>query len=113
MELDERLVTGRRGHQPAVALLGAATAGGAGALGWPEVGRLEAGMLADFVTVGLDSVRLAGTRSLDLFGPVVFAAAAADVRHVVVDGVEVVVGGRHVTLDVAAELAAAVEAVAS
>ncbi len=58
--------TGRRGgiRRPACCCA-AATAGGAGALGWPDAGRLEAGRLADFVTVGLDSVRLAGTRPGD------------------------------------------------
>ena len=112
VELDERLVTGRRGHHPASRLLGAATAGGARSLGWTDAGRLEAGWSADFVTVGLDSVRMAGTRPPDALGSLVFAAAAPDVRHVVVDGVDVVIDGRHTTIDVAAELAAAIEAVA-
>jgi len=60
------------------------------------------------ITVGLDNVRLAGT----LPGPeVVFAATAADVRHVVVSGREVVRDGRHLLLgDVASQLASAVHA---
>jgi len=66
-------------------------------------------MLADFVTVGLDSVRLAGTRSADALGSMVFAATAADVRHVVVGGNVVVGDGHHVAIDVAAELAAVIE----
>ena len=67
--------------------------------------------MADFVTVSLDSVRLAGTGGPDALGPLVFAAAAPDVRHVVVDGVVVVADGHHVTIDVAAELTAAIGAV--
>jgi formiminoglutamate deiminase len=61
VELDERLMTQMRGiHQP-VDLLHAATAGGAGAIGWPEAGRIETGALADFVTISLESPRLAAT----------------------------------------------------
>ena len=51
MELDERLATGRRSHHRPADLLRAATAGGADALGWPDAGRLQVGMLADFVSV--------------------------------------------------------------
>jgi hypothetical protein len=40
----------------------------------------------------------------------VFAASAADVVHVVVDGRVVVRNGAHVSIDVAAELAAAIGA---
>jgi formiminoglutamate deiminase len=111
VELDERLATQRRGHWAAADLLRAATADGAAALGWPEAGRLEAGALADWVTVGLDSVRLAGARPETLLESVLFAATAADVREVVVGGRRVVRDGRHVTIDVAWELDAAVGAV--
>jgi formiminoglutamate deiminase len=89
VELDERLVTGERGiHRPAD-LLGAATAGGYRALGWEPAG-FEPGMLADLVTIDLDSVRLADADREQLPAPLVFAAAAADVRRVIVGG-EVVV----------------------
>ena len=40
-----------------------------------------------------------------------FAASAADVRHVLVDGREVVRDGRHTTIDVAGELHEAVRRV--
>jgi formiminoglutamate deiminase len=108
VELDERLATQRRGHWAAADLLRAATADGAAALGWPEAGRLEAGALADWVTVGLDSVRLAGARPGTLLESVLFAATAADVREVVVGGRRVVRDGRHATIDVARELDAAI-----
>jgi cytosine/adenosine deaminase-related metal-dependent hydrolase len=42
----------------------------------------------------------------------VFAAASTDVRHVLVDGREVVSDGQHVSLDVGRELRDAIAAVA-
>ena len=110
IELDERLATGVRGVHPATDLLRAATSSGYAALGWPEGGRLEAGALADLTTVSLESVRLAGTRPEEAVPSVVFAAAAADVRHVMVGGRWSVRDGEHVTLDVAAELRAVLTA---
>ncbi len=111
VELDERLATQRRGHWPAADLLRAATTDGAAALGWPEAGRLEAGALADLVTVGLDSVRLAGARPDTLLESVLFAATAADVRDVVVGGRRVVEDGRHATIDVPRALGESIAAV--
>ena len=64
--------------------------------------------LADLAVLDLDSVRLAGARAEDLLDTVVFAAAPADVRHVMMGGDWVVRDGRHLRLDVAAELAAAI-----
>jgi len=84
-ELDERLATGTRGHFTGAELLTAATEAGMRALGWPA-GRIEPGRLADLVTVGLDGVRLAGTRPEHAVDAVVFAATAADVTHTVVGG---------------------------
>jgi formiminoglutamate deiminase len=107
IELDERLATGVRGVHPATGLLRAATASGYAALGWPEGGRIEAGALADLTTVALDGIRLAGTRPQEAVPSAVFAAAPADVRHVMVDGRWSVRDGEHVALDVAAELRAA------
>jgi formiminoglutamate deiminase len=111
VELDERLATGERGRHPAVDLLRAATAGGHACLGWPDAGRIEAGARADLVTVGLDSVRLAGTDPATALESVVFAAGAADVRNVLVDGTQIVEDGAHTTLDVPRELDEAIEAV--
>ena len=100
VELGERLASGRRGHFPAAALLGAATGAGHACLGWPQAGRLAVGALADLVTVSLGSVRLAGAERQTLLESLVFAAGAGDVREVVVGGRRVVTGGRHtVVLD--------------
>jgi formiminoglutamate deiminase len=109
IELDERLRTERRGHFAAAELLRAAC--NHEALGWPEAGRIEPGALADLVTVSLDSVRLAGAAPETLLESVLFAASPADVREVLVGGRRVVADGRHATLDVPAELRAAIGAV--
>lgn len=111
LELDERLRTRTRGHWTAAQLLRAATEDGHAALGWPEAGRLEAGMLADFTTVSLDSVRTAGPPLRVAPETAVFAASAADIRHTVVGGEHVVRDGRHANVpDVPAALAEAVGA---
>jgi formiminoglutamate deiminase len=108
VELDERLASGQRGGQSAAELLRAATEGGAAAIGWPEAGRIEAGALADLVTIDLASVRLAGTSVEHALESAVFAATAGDVRDVMVGGEFVVRDGAHLRLDVAGELAAAI-----
>ena len=107
VELDQRAATGDRGVFGVEELATMATAAGYRSLGWPDGGTLEAGALADFVTVGLDSVRLAGADDASALAAAVFAATAADVRHLVVGGRAIVRKGRHTTVDVAAELAAA------
>ncbi|WBB70652.1 formimidoylglutamate deiminase [Micromonospora sp. WMMD812] len=109
MELDERLRTRRRGNFTGSDLLGAASAAGHTALGWTDAGRLAAGARADLVTVAWDGVRTAGVPAAGVF----FAATAADVRHVVVDGRTVVADGRHLRVDVARDLRAAIGAVTS
>jgi formiminoglutamate deiminase len=112
VELDERLRTERRGHWRAEELLHAATAAGHAALGWPEAGKLEPGALADFTTVALDTVRLAGAAQGHAAESVVFAATAADVRHVVVGGRFSVRDHRHETVrDVPGRLATAISGI--
>jgi formiminoglutamate deiminase len=111
VELDERLASGERGHHAATALLRAASEGGHACLGWTDAGRIESGARADLVTVSLDGVRLAGTDPEHALEAVVFAAGAADVRDVLMDGRELVADGRHVSIDVPRELDAAVTAV--
>jgi formiminoglutamate deiminase len=114
LELDERLASERRGHWTAAELLEAATAAGHATLGWPEAGRLEPGAPADFVTVGIDSVRLAGAGSATLLESLAFAATAADVREVVVGGRRIVADGGHLLVDdVPGALADAIAAVAA
>jgi hypothetical protein len=63
------------------------------------------------VTLSLESPRLAGGAD-DLLAAVFSAGTAADVRHVVATGVDVVRDGRHLLIDnVPGELAAAIGAV--
>ncbi|SNS03670.1 formimidoylglutamate deiminase [Actinomadura mexicana] len=112
VELDERLRTRVRGHWTAGELLAAATSSGHYGLGWPEAGRLEPGAYADLVTVALDSVRTAGAAPGHAAEAAVFAATAADVRHVVVSGRQIVDDGRHLLVeDVPAALARSIAAV--
>jgi formiminoglutamate deiminase len=111
MELAQRLVTRRRGHFSPADLATAATAAGHACLGWPEAGEIVPGAYADLVTLSLDSPRLAGGGS-DPLAAVFAAGTAADVRHVVASGVDVVRDGRHLLVaDVPGELAAAIGAV--
>jgi formiminoglutamate deiminase len=109
VELDERLASQERGHWSAPELLEAATADGHRSLGFDDAGVIEAGARADLVAVRLDSVRTAGTGGT--VETAVFAASAADVTDVVVGGRQVVAEGKHVKLDVAGELSAAIAAV--
>ena len=66
-------------------------------IGWPDAGAIEVGRRADLVAVRSDTVRTAGVDPMQL----VFAATAADIDTVVVDGRVVVSGGEHVLGDVA------------
>ncbi len=111
VELDERLASGQRGTHAPARLLAMATTEGYRRLGWPEGGRIEVGALADLTTVALDSPRLAGTPADQVVAGVVFGATAADVHHVVVGGQPVVRDGRHLRIDVAAELERSITAV--
>ncbi len=105
IELHERLASGVRGHHDAGSLLAAGTSSGFECLGWAEGGRLEAGALADFVSLRLDTVRNAGVDRIDALAATVFAAVAADVHHVVVGGDVIVRDGAHTRLDVVGMLA--------
>ena len=108
VELNERLRTGRRGHFTPAELLRAATGHGHAALGWPDAGVIAAGGRADLVSVRLDTVRTAGCDPAEF----VFAATAADVAHVMVDGTWVVRDGVHCGLpNVADELTGTIAAV--
>jgi cytosine/adenosine deaminase-related metal-dependent hydrolase len=98
VELDERLVSGVRGiHEPA-ALLAAATGGRT----------LTVGDRADFVVLSLDSARLAGFDPEAAASHVVSSATASDVSDVYVGGQRIVADGRHVSIDTAAALRAAI-----
>ncbi|MFF4819750.1 formimidoylglutamate deiminase [Kitasatospora sp. NPDC001309] len=111
LELDERLRTRTRGHWTANGLLRAGGEDGHASLGWPEAGRIEAGALADFTAIALDSVRTAGPPARLGAEIAVFAASAADVRHLVVGGRHVVRDGVHqLVADVPGALRAAIGA---
>jgi formiminoglutamate deiminase len=111
VELDQRLATGERGHHTAAELLRAATRDGHAALGWGDGGAIAPDAPADLVTVGLDSVRLAGATAETALKLVVYAAAPADITRVIVGGRELVREGVHAEIDVAAELHASITAV--
>lgn len=98
MELDERLVSGTRGHLTVRQIAAAISVDGAAAIGWPTTG-IAVGAPADMVTVTLESVRTAGARSGDVLAHVLFSATASDVDSVIVGGRRVVDGGRHHSAD--------------
>jgi cytosine/adenosine deaminase-related metal-dependent hydrolase len=105
VEAHERLVSGQRGRFRPQELMSAMTAHAS--LGWPDAGRIAPGCRADLVAVRTDSVHTAGADPEQLL----FAATAADVDTVVVDGQVVVSAGRHRLGDVGAMLTAAIAAV--
>jgi formiminoglutamate deiminase len=110
IELDERLATYSRGTFAAGALLDAMTVAGHRALGWPDAGQLAVGARADLVAVDLGSRRTAGGGATA--ETVVFAASAADVTDVVVEGNVVVKNRQHVRVgDVSAALQSSIDAV--
>ena len=96
----DRLASLERGGHSAPELLSMATGAGYDALGWPGGGELAVGGLADFTTVGLGSVRLAGAEPESLLASVAFAATGADVTHTIVGGDLIVADGRHHEIDV-------------
>jgi formiminoglutamate deiminase len=109
IELGERLATGERGHFGATALARAASGAGHACLGWPDAGEIVPGAVADLVTVGLDSPRLAGAAPATALASVIFAGTAADVTDVVAGGRDVVRDGQHLLVPgVPAALTAAI-----
>ncbi|MBF6130856.1 formimidoylglutamate deiminase [Nocardia brasiliensis] len=93
LELDERLASRARGRFTPAELYRAAT--DHASIGWPEAGRIAVGAAADLVTVDLDSIRTAGTAP----AAALFAAAASDVRAVLIAGRPVVTEHRHLRVD--------------
>lgn len=93
IEMHQRLRSGRRGVMDPVTLMTAATAGGAGSLGFPNKG-LRQGEPADFIVVDTDSPRMTGLDPL-LVESLVFAATAADVTDTFVGGKSIVSNRRH------------------
>jgi formiminoglutamate deiminase len=105
VEMDERLASEQRGRFTPAELVAAAARHDA--LGWDDAGALAPGRRADLVSVRLDGVRTAGMAP----SGAIYAATAADVTHVVADGHTIVADGRHLSIDVAAELRATIAAV--
>ena len=84
---------------PAAKVLELATLGGARALGLEhEIGSIEVGKRADLIALDLSGPH-GQPADADLASRLVYAARAADVRHVLVDGRLVVRGGRLLTAD--------------
>ena len=108
VELGARTLTNRRGVHPTETLAAIATANGYRSLGWKDGGAIRPGYLADFTSIGLDSVRLAGIDPPNVLDAVIFAASSTDVHNLVVGGRAVVVGGAHVSVDVVGELDSAI-----
>jgi formiminoglutamate deiminase len=107
LELSQRLVTRKRGHFRGAHLAIAATASGHTCLGWPDAGEIMPGAYADLVTMSGDNPRVADARWGHPLSSVFFAATAADVRHVVASGRDIVRDGQHLLVgDVVGELAA-------
>jgi formiminoglutamate deiminase len=102
LEAGERLASLQRGRFRPGQLLAAATAHGS--LGWADAGALAPGRRADLVCVRTDTVRTAGADP----GQILFAATAADVDSVWIDGAPVVSGGTHRLGDVAGLLGGAI-----
>lgn len=110
IELDERLASGARATHSPEDLMTAATTNGYQSLGWEGGGVIAVGAPADFVSVSLDSVRLAGHDPADPLAAVLFSATSADITDVVVGGDRVVSAGKHHSIDVASDLSDAIEA---
>jgi cytosine/adenosine deaminase-related metal-dependent hydrolase len=85
------------GAMSAREMLEIATLGGARVLGRDDIGALAPGMAADFVTVPLDDIGLAGAHH-DPVAALVFCQVSG-VRHAVVNGRVVVRDGQLATLD--------------
>ena len=78
---------------------------------WEDAGRIESGMRADLVTVGLSGPRLAGTARGHALESLVYAAAPDDITTVISGGREIVSGGAHLAIDAGVELEAAIAAI--
>ena len=109
-EMNARLASLERGVLTSADLWAGLTTDGHASLGWADAGRIEVGARADLVAVSLDSPRTAGASAEAGADVALFAASAADVTDVIVDGIQVVSDRRHVLGDVGQLLAEAIAA---
>lgn len=94
LEYHLRIARLERAVLDAKQLFSSATEAGAASL-FLKGGKIEAGQAADFFTVALDDVSLAGSDAPSLLANVVFSAGRSAVRDVVVGGKYVIRDGRH------------------
>ncbi len=101
-----KLMSGDRTAMPARTVVEMATIGGARALGMGDrIGSLEVGKRADIAIIDATGAHM--TPLYDPYAALVYAANAADVRHVIVDGRMVVEDRRLLTADAQSIKAAA------
>ena len=104
----QKLVTSDPEVLPARQALEMATIRGAAALGMEkEIGSLEPGKRADLITIRLD--RAHAVPLYDVYSQMVYALKASDVRDVMVNGREVVLDARPLTIDAGLVIAKAEE----
>ena len=111
VEMNQRLISNKRGVHRSGDLLAAATLNGASSLGSKKHG-FVAGAPADFVCVAKNSVRLAGFDPENGAAHLVHSATSSDISDVWVGGEQIVSNFRHKTLtNINESLRSAIEAV--
>ncbi|MCX6535115.1 MAG: amidohydrolase family protein, partial [Actinobacteria bacterium] len=110
VEMNQRLITNKRGVHRSSELLNAATVNGANSLGRNSYG-LVVGAAADFIAISTASVRLASFDPKNGAAHLVHSATSADVRDVWVGGDQIVKDQIHRTMpDIAGVLRSAINA---
>ncbi len=111
VEMNQRLITNKRGVHRSGDLLSAATHNGASSLGSKKHG-FVAGASADFISVATNSVRLAGFDPENGAAHLVHSATSSDVSDVWVGGEQIVSNYKHRALpNINESLRTAIEAV--
>jgi cytosine/adenosine deaminase-related metal-dependent hydrolase len=111
VEMNQRLITNKRGVHRSSDLLSAATINGASSLGSKKHG-FVAGAPADFVSIATNSVRLATFDPANGAAHLVHSATSSDVSDVWVGGEQIVSNFKHRTLpNISESLRTAIEAV--
>ena len=94
---------------PIAKLFEMASEGGAGALGFEKLGRIEEGYNADFILVDLDKPHYLGVTEENLPEFLAYAGSSADIRATVVAGETLYQDGAFTTLDIERVKARAME----